>query len=229
MPDPAKVEKAKLIEIDKDDKKVSGGKETVVQFNPDSLKVSFANQLDKSSGSDQSNKNNGQFVGSGTTKLTVQLWFDVTQELGQGVPNSDDVRDLTTGVAYFMTAKGDTAAKPPAVCFSWGTFKFNGAMESMEETLELFSAEGRPLRASVSVVITQQKIVAFTGTASAGAGQIPQIEAAAGATVQSLTGDAAKGRDWQSVAAANGIENPRLLQPGQFIDLQATKPRIVTD
>ncbi|HEY6137036.1 MAG TPA: peptidoglycan-binding protein [Thermoanaerobaculia bacterium] len=229
MPDPAKVTKAKLIEIDADEKEVSGGKQTIVQFNPDTLKVSFANQIDKSSGTDQSQKNAGQFVGSGSTKLAVQLWFDVTQELGQGLPETDDVRDLTTGVAYFITPKGQPA-KPPGVRFAWGTFQFNGAMESMEETLELFSDEGRPLRASVSVSITQQKIIAFTGTASkGGAGQSPQIEVQAGASVQSLSDGAAGGRDWQSVAAANGIENPRLLDAGQFLDLQATKPRIVVD
>jgi hypothetical protein len=27
--------------------------------------------------------------------------------------------------------------------------------------------------------------------------------------------------DWQSIASANGIENPRLLQPGQLINLNA--------
>jgi hypothetical protein len=27
--------------------------------------------------------------------------------------------------------------------------------------------------------------------------------------------------DWQSIATANGIENPRLLQPGQLINMNA--------
>jgi hypothetical protein len=31
--------------------------------------------------------------------------------------------------------------------------------------------------------------------------------------------DASGAADWQSVAAANGIENPRLLQPGQLLNL----------
>jgi len=231
MPDPVMVTKARLVEIGADDKPT--GKETPVQFNPDTLKVSFANQIDKSSGTDQSSEKGGQFVGTGSTKLTVQLWFDVTQEMGQGLPDTDDVRDLTSGVAYFITAVEKEKGKPPVLPglrFVWGSFAFDGSMESMEETLELFSSDGRPLRASVGIVITQQKIVAFKGKASnAGAGQSPQTEAPAGASVQSMAEAGGKGRDWQSVAAANGIENPRLLQPGQFIDLQATKPRIVND
>jgi hypothetical protein len=55
------------------------------------------------------------------------------------------------------------------------------------------------------------------------------VEALAGATVQSLAATDAPNRDWQSVAAANGIENPRQLQPGQFLDMNATKPQIVTE
>ena len=34
-------------------------------------------------------------------------------------------------------------------------------MESMEETLEYFSPDGRPLRASLAIVLTQQKITTF--------------------------------------------------------------------
>ena len=37
--------------------------------------------------------------------------------------------------------------------------------------------------------------------------------------VQGLAAGAGVGVDWQIVAAANGIENPRLLTPGQLIDL----------
>jgi hypothetical protein len=48
-------------------------------------------------------------------------------------------------------------------------------------------------------------------------------EAPARSSLQSLAasqpGGGGAGRDWQSIAAANGIENPRLLQPGQLIDL----------
>jgi hypothetical protein len=37
--------------------------------------------------------------------------------------------------------------------------------------------------------------------------------------VQQLADDA--GRDWQAVAAANGVENPRSLAPGQLLDMGA--------
>ncbi len=240
--------KAELRELDaKFKNEINEDKWTKVQFNPDTLKVSFANQLQQPSGSgDQRGSQAQQFVGAGTTKLAVQLWFDVTQDLGK-LPDVIDVRQLTQRVAYFITPIGEPkndpkTFKPPAVRFTWGTFQFDGIVESMEETLELFSFEGRPLRASVALAISQQKITTFafnkenepppfTRRNRAPAGTAPQTQAPSNSNVQSLAASdpAAQGRDWQSVALANGIENPRLLDPGQLIDMSATTPRIVVD
>lgn len=168
MPDAAKLAKAELIELDSDFNPVKNSSNgTKVQFNPDSLKVSLANQIVAPPGTgDQSGPQAQQFVGAGTTKLAVSLSFDVTSEFPQGLPETDDVRNLTKRVAYFITPVGipKNAPKkyiPPAVRFSWGSFTFDGIMESLEETLELFSFEGRPLRATVAVSISQQRITEF--------------------------------------------------------------------
>jgi hypothetical protein len=248
------IAKAELQELDtKFEKQINKDKATKVQFNPDSLKVAFANQIQQpQGGGDQGGAQAQQFVGAGSTKLTAMLWFDVTQELS-GPPDVNDVRRLTERVAYFITPKGEPANKPkkfipPAVRFLWGTFQFDGIMEGMEETLELFSAEGRPLRASVAITITQQKITTFAINDKNAAeppgfkrpaGTTPQTQATEDSNLQSMAasqpggggGDSSGGggRDWQSVASANGIENPRLLQPGQFIDFQATTPQILTE
>src|SRR6266480_7236427 len=158
MPDAAKLAKAELKELDAQfDHVINEDKSTKVQFNPDSLKVSLANQIAAPQGAgDQSGPQAQQFVGAGSTKLAVTLYFDVTAEFPQGLPETDDVRNLTKRVAYFITPKGDppNAPKkyiPPAVRFTWGSFQFDGIMESMEETLELFSFEGRPLRATLGI------------------------------------------------------------------------------
>lgn len=240
MPDTAKLAKAKLQQVDADFKNtINPDKATIVQFNPDSLKVSFANQVATPSGSgDQSGPQARQFVGAGTTKLAVSLTFDVTSEIPQELPQVDDVRQLTQRVAYFITPLPDPPSNPtkyipPAVRFSWGSFQFDGIMDSMEETLDLFSFEGRPLRATVAIALSQQKITAFTfnqantappATRQGGPalGTSPLTEAVAGVSLQSLAANqpgSGSGADWQAIAAANGIENPRLLKPGQLIDL----------
>jgi hypothetical protein len=232
--------KAELQELDADfNNTINEDKWTKVQFNPDSLKVTFANQVASPSGSgDQNGPQARQFVGAGTTKLSVTLNFDVNSELPQGLPETNDVRELTQRVAYFITPTGKPANKPkqfipPSVRFAWGSFQFDGIMESMEETLELFSFEGRPLRASVAIALTQQKITAFkfnpindppaaTRQGKNAPGTSPLTEAPAGSSVQSLAANQpgqGPGSDWQSIAQANGIENPRMLKPGQLIDM----------
>ena len=219
--------KAQLIELDakfKDPK--PGGKKVSVQFNPETLKVTFANQLVQPSGGDQAAGNTGrQFVGAGTTKLGLTLWFDVTAMTDDPV---DDVRRLTQQVIYFMTpspdAKDDKKMVPPPTRFLWGSFLFDGIVEGLEESLEFFSPDGKPLRAQVTLTLGQQKILVskFTGSGKPSSpGQAPLSQAKAG---DSLQGMAAKNGqpDWKSVAAANHIEDPLRLSPGQLIDLNAS-------
>src|SRR4051794_16971451 len=140
MPDSSKLAKAQLIELDVNSKEKSGGKKVTVQFNPESLKVSYANQIQTPPGpGDQKSTPARQFVGAGTTKLAVQLWFDVNAPQPEG-SNQADVRDLTKDIAYFITPIADQSKPPkfipPGVRFSWGSFHFDGLMESLEESLE---------------------------------------------------------------------------------------------
>jgi hypothetical protein len=244
MDDEAELAKAELRELDADFKnEINREKWTVVQFNPETLKVAFANQIATPSGAgDQSGTPARQFVGAGTTKLTVQLWFDASAPLPVGAlpdgsASTDDVRKLTQRVAYFITPILNKATPPqfvpPAVRFLWGSFQFDGILESLEESLEFFSRQGRPLRASMTLNISQQKITEFAfrdaglglgiGGSAATPGTHPLTQAPAGATMQGLAGSQGRGAEWKTIAAANNIENPRLLTPGQLIDFNIRK------
>jgi len=308
MPEELKVEPAWLIELKDDlsDVKPKGErKEVKVQFNPESLKLSYANQLQTQSNGGASpppagNQAQGtpaqQFVGAGTTKLAVQLWFDVSAATAAPFM-VDDVRRLTAQVLYFMKPKkpaggaSDTAQRtPPGVRFAWGNFLFDGIVESMEENIEFFSNTGNALRASMTLNLIQQDILvpafdaqqpntpgtrplwpaeggqslqqmaggtpgsgsgsssspgsgsgggSLAGGAGAGAGISGSFAAGASGALSlgagigpggstPAGGAAFQAGGWQRVALANGIENPRSLAPGQLIDLQARKPRIVT-
>lgn len=219
--------KAQLIQLDDDFKKEKpGGQKVSVQFNPESLKVTFANQLVQPQGGDQAAGNTGrQFVGAGTTKLALTLWFDVTAMTEDAV---DDVRRLTQKVIFFMTPTPDKAdAKkmvPPATRFVWGSFLFDGIVEGLEESLEFFSPDGKPLRAQITLTIGQQKILTSEfkgdGKVPSSPGQKPMSQARQGDTAQSVAAKNGQS-DWKGMAAANGIEDPLRLSPGQLIDVQA--------
>lgn len=83
MPKPGTLEKATLTELwpgsdnQLGERNRDGGapKRVTVQFNPQTLKVSLSNQ---NAGGSQPGGSSTQFVGQGTTKLTLELWFDVT-------------------------------------------------------------------------------------------------------------------------------------------------------
>jgi hypothetical protein len=220
--------KAQLIELKQDFSDVKpSGQTVVVQFNPETLKVSFANQIATPSGGDQSQGTAGrQYVGAGTTKLALTLWFDVTVMTEEPV---DDVRRLTQKVVYFMTPQasdGDPKKLvPPALRFVWGSFRFDGMVDSLEESLEFFSPDGKPLRASVTLALSQQKILQadFSGDGKVPKrpGTQPLAAARNNASVQGMASAAGK-LDWQGIASANGIEDPLRLQAGTLIDLHAS-------
>ncbi|RZL85262.1 MAG: peptidoglycan-binding protein [Rhodococcus sp. (in: high G+C Gram-positive bacteria)] len=221
MPEPASITRAKLQEIRLADgdrpSQVTNDQATVeVQFNPESLKVTYSNTV---AGGDQSGGAAIQYVSKSSTKLTAELWFDAS-----ATANVADVRELTKKVNhFFVPVRQGEGLAPPAVRFLWGSFLFEGVMESMDETLEFFSAEGRPLRAKVALSIASQDIQ-FQIQALAGApapGTRPQAPASEGEGLQQMLGRSGDPSGWVAVASANGIENPRILTPGSFVDLAA--------
>jgi hypothetical protein len=186
--------------------------ETEVQFNPETLEVTARNQVQVDRGKRQ-NKPPVQVVTSSEMSLSVQLVFDETT-------TGTDVRARTARLAALMrpgdtTLAGygennaDVAAKIPAIVkFEWGSFVFLGALNEFTETLEYFSADGIPLRASVKLSLTDQQ----ASFAPPGEGPARGSDVSGGLP---LSGDAPvpAGDDrgaMQAVAQQNGVENLRL-------------------
>ena len=201
-----------------------------VQFNPQSLKVNYANQK---AGGEQNKGSPVQFVGKGTTKLSLELVFDITiLEIDDAANVEKDVRRFTDKVKYFMKpvkkgtrgsgAKQEDVFLPPAVEFIWGQFTFDGVMDSVDETLDFWSEDGYPLRATLSVSISQQEIIVPPSDAT-----ITPFQSPTGAN-EFVTPPKGKGladvagKNYRAIAAANGIENPRILPIGVMLDLSGS-------
>ncbi len=246
--------KAQLFEIswsEEGDPVVPAKSHMTVQFNPASLKVSYSNQVQTDGNSTSSSM---QSVGKGDSKLAVELLFDVSGADADGI---QDVRQMTKGVAHFMRTKPDSSGagegdgnagapgsgtsgssgsgqpeqryRVPGLRFQWGTFLFDGILISMDENLELWSEDGRPLRATVTMNLSQPGIH-FADPANSKAtpapkgapqaGVTPLTPSPQGATFQGMVGSAGVKTDWKVIAAANGIENPRQIAPGTLIDIR---------
>jgi hypothetical protein len=224
--------KAVLGEIDRNG---DVSNEVSVQFNPATLKLQRSNSVDmgKSRG-----RQVQQYNGTSSTILTLDLEFDTADADSGGTPV--DVRTLTQSVIRFVLP-GGTGSKqaPPRVRFSWGNFVLAGVMTSATEDLDLFSADGVPLRAKVSVSIKEQdpKFAALESgpganpsSASAasqgfgGPGTSGGLGAAVDRVAEALDGESAsdflarQGLEptaWRSIAA--GVSDVLSLTPGEPI------------
>jgi len=255
VPEPANLKKAHIREIwflpdgaiREDNPKGGPAKEFDVQFNPHTLKMTYATQK---ANAEAPKGSPTQFLGEVTTKLTMELVFDATQPIGAQGGRADDVRTLTQKIAYFLTPQ--SAGTPPGLRFQWGSTLFEGVLDSMDETIDLFDEEGRPLRATVGVAMTQQRITydpskqvspgGATGARPFGGGGIPGVGGSApgaripGLGVPSVPGTVplaqARGGealaqlagraglpDWRAAATLNDIDNPRQLITGALLEL----------
>ena len=102
---------------------------------------------------------------------------------------------------------------PPAIRFQWGTFQFDGVVDSINESLEYFSSQGIPLRATVSMKMSRQD-VAVPKPSKGTPGVSPVNSVRSGQTLQQAA--AIQGNpNWQSIARGNNVENPRLIAAGR--------------
>ena len=211
-----------------------------VQFNPASLKVNYSNQVKTG---DQSTSSGMQFVGRGTSKLSLELIFDVS---GIDATDTQDVRHMSEKIATFLKTTEQKDPKDPkgkkkrytvpGVRFQWGTFLFDGVLESMNETLDLWSEDGRPLRSTVAISLGQPGIHYEPSSNlqatppppkskpenSSPAGTAQPTPAPKGKSLQSIVAKEGIKSDWKAIAAQNGIENPRHIPAGMLIDLEST-------
>jgi hypothetical protein len=237
MPEPVKVDKAVLSEVWWNKEHVElqdpptgkDAKSFTVQFNPQSLKLSYSNQT---AGGDGGKKDSStQYTARQSTKLSLELWFDVSLGVAAGRvlkgsgDKMADVRVLTQEVAYFLTPQkanldGEEVVGPPGVKFNWGNFEFKGIMESMDESIDYFSPKGNPLRASVSISIAKQEITYQPSpllVSSSAPGTQPLRTANLGDSLQQMAAKAGIS-DWKAIASANNLDNPRQLSAGSLLN-----------
>jgi hypothetical protein len=194
--------------------RIRGSDETFdVHFNPQTLQYTITNNL-KNTGSGNSTK---QYVDESTGKLSMDLVFDTTD-------TGEDVRLHTVKVAQLMEPD-ESDKTPPIVEFEWGLYVFAGMMQSYKETIDYFSSDGVPLRASVSLTLASQDDVfeggsdersANTAGSLAPGGDAVQAPAPPVSDGRGVTRTATQGGNpaaARQIAADNGLENMRF--PGR--------------
>lgn len=201
------------------------GTPLTVHFNPASLVYSVENSVAQQSGGPKK----VQYVAQFSAKLTMDLQFDTTD-------TGSDVRNVTKQVAQFMQASGQASAStaatnaaasaaaqndntnapgPPATApavlmFQWGSYQFQGIMDSFKETIDFFSADGIALRSLVSIALSRQDMVFddsgnLSGPTAAGS-LVPSSSTDSALSLATRGGDPSATRQ---LGAANGLESLR--------------------
>jgi Contractile injection system tube protein len=137
-----------------------------VQFNPTSLKITQQNNVDAGGATTMTQRRQNPSTQSST--LSFDLEFDTAEEIGEGGPV--DVRTKTMIIRQFAEPTGNKGKEPPPLLkFIWGTFTFVGIVTQLTEDIDLFSPEGRPIRAKVSVTVKEVRLDIEAKTTGAGA------------------------------------------------------------
>lgn len=183
-----------------------------VHFNPASLQYTITNTM-RNTGSGNSAK---QYVDESTGKLSMELLFDTTD-------TGEDVRLHSVRVARLMEP-GESDKTPPVVEFEWGLYTFAGMMEKYKETMDFFSADGVPLRATITLTLASQDELFEGGSTERSADTAGSL--AGGDSVQTPSPPDSDGRGVtqvatqggnpaaaRKIASQNGLENMRF--PGQ--------------
>lgn len=157
-----------------------------------------------------------QFVNGQSQILTMDLFFDTWTNAG-----GTDVSDLTKRFATILAIDADLHAPPP-VRFMWGSFSFKAVIQSLSQKFTMFSADGLPVRATLTVSFKQYRPLSEQLDE-------PRRNSADKTKRRVMTADdslwalAAREyghvREWRRIAIANRIDNPRIVAAGTVLIL----------
>lgn len=208
----------------------SGNRQTdqrfTVLFNPTTYSVSKSVNWTAAAG--RADAPTLSFNGGNSRVLSLELFYDVTEMVMQsGVPQFvDDVRQ-ETGRMVALTRMQTGNKPPPTIEVSWGgagpilsDFPFVGVITSLSQNFTLFSNDGKPLRATLGVSITEFQIRAAGGDTDAGTAT--SIVAASSDRLDALAATHyGNPSQWRVLAAANNVNDPRRLPVGQILTIPA--------
>jgi nucleoid-associated protein YgaU len=189
-----------------------------------------------------------QFVRGETEKLTMDLFFDSTEG---GMGSSAASVTTQTDRVYQLLKIEPTRHAPPTLVFLWND-AFPGAgigapaapgggnpdlssqrrtsfrclLESVKQKFTLFSPAGVPLRATLTVSLREYKTlddqVAQLRLSSPDRTHVHALRARETlAAVAHRYYD--KAAEWREIAERNGIEDPRRLSAGQFLEIPSLR------
>jgi len=205
--------------------------EITVLFNPNTYSVTKTVNWQDVTGAAQSSQGQGQterrknapasqFGGGQRRSLSLDLFFDTTEETDDG---KKDVRNLTNQIVALTRIVRDQQ-RPPVCVVSWGTapqgsdFPFTGVVTQLTQRFTLFLSDGRPVRANLTVAFTE-----YLDPETDQRQTDPEFTTWLVKRGDTLSSIAAKlYRDptaWRTIAEANNLDDPRQIPVGLRLNI----------
>ena len=191
-------------------------------FNPKELSLSKSAQWKRDPARDASTASPAQFTGADPSKLTLEMFFDETDQRDGSVAAS--VEKLLSCCNPTEETRGQKKASPPLVVFMWGQIVgFPGYISQISAKYTLFTADGAPLRALCSVTLEELSGELTRQNPTSGALSVRRHHVVvAGDSLASLAyreyGDPGL---WRALADYNGIDDPMRVPAGTELLLPA--------
>lgn len=150
-----------------------------------------------------------QFISGNAQTLRMNLFFDSSEK-------GEDVRTYTQKIMSLLEIDSDLHA-PPVCKFIWGKLEFKAYLETASQNFILFLSSGIPVRAKLSVTFKEYRSI------SEQVEKKPRYSSDRTKRRMIKEGDSlwliayreyGNAQLWRPIAAANNMDNPRLLEAG---------------
>lgn len=154
------------------------------------------------------------FVSGEASTLTMDLFFDSYE--GQ-----TDVRKHTMKIVGLLDVDKDLHA-PPLCKFVWGSLQFKGIVEKVVQKYTMFLDSGLPVRATLTVTFREVQSVKeqYKNIPRQSADRTKQRTIKQGDQLWQIAAEEYEDPGlWREIARANGIADPKRLEPGSIIKI----------
>ncbi len=168
-----------------------------------------------------------QYIRGNARTLKMELFFDTYER-------RRDVRNETRRITALLD-KHVTTQAPPLLLFSWGSLNFKCVLESVGQRFTMFSGDGAPVRATLSVSFREYETIDIETRRGlfVGLPTLRNIDIArryttkVGDTLSKIAG-AVLGDPgaWREIAELNDVDNPRKLDSGISLIVPRRRTRV---
>ena len=157
-----------------------------------------------------------QFVDGGATRLSMELFFDTSEE-------QEDVREEYVDMFDILLDVDPELHAPPICQFVWGNgLAFTALVESIDKRFTMFLPSGIPVRARVDVTFTEYRTSEYhqAEVDPESTDKTKSWTVTEGDTLWLIASkEYGSSSYWRTIAQANDIDNPRQLETGATLEL----------